>query len=107
MEVQTKICKYRPELPMNVDLTHISVSQTPLLGNSAKLQEPPDRLNTTLSPQSTKDQKLSQLTSGSSVKKTWEWGVNTFTSVHIGKTKVKISLQDLALIMQITNFASE
>jgi len=40
-------------------------------------------------------------------RKEWEWGVNTFTSISIGKTKVKISLQDIALIMQITSYANE
>lgn len=30
-----------------------------------------------------------------------------FTAINIGKTKVKISLQDIALIMQITNFAND
>ena len=37
----------------------------------------------------------------------WEWGVNTFTSIMVGKSKVKISLQDIALIMQITSYSNE
>ncbi len=36
-----------------------------------------------------------------------DWGVNTFSQINVGKTKVKISLQDIALIMQITSYSNE
>ena len=36
-----------------------------------------------------------------------EWGVNTFSQINVGRTKVKISLQDIALIMQITSYSNE